>query len=110
MQFLNPMTHVLARDRKDKRYTRGKDVETEVETGSLQPQSRRTEPMGVSGRCPRSLGEINDQQMNEGCSSLLYLCFLEGPGSMRACGHLDFSLLPSGVVARHLLCHKVLCC
>lgn len=24
MQLLNPMTHVLARDRKDKRYTRGR--------------------------------------------------------------------------------------
>lgn len=90
--------------------TQEEDVETEVETGSLQSQSRRTEPMGVRQRHPSSLGDINDQRMNEGCSSLLYLCFLEGPGSLCACGHLDFSLLPSGVVARHLLCHKVLCC
>lgn len=83
-------------------------METEVEIGSLQPQSR-TEPMGVRRRHPRSLGEMNDQRMNEGCSSLLYLCFLEGPGSVHACGHLYFSLLPSKAVARHLLCHKELC-
>lgn len=60
MRLLNPMTRVLVRDQKDERHTRGRDMKTEVKVGSLQPQSRRTEVIGVRQKRPWSPGEMNE--------------------------------------------------